>query len=147
MDTNITVDSLFQLCFTFFSNQTAFSVMFIDLFQIRPALFFYTHNKNKKTSFFKSKENIHKKEHGSYYVVSANRLIKPHQWSCTDPATKARGNILQFCEFHLGSRFKHWYKSKWIQIIKNLSRIGVNQTIISEFSEYSRRSQRPKNKI
>ena len=40
---------------------------------------------------FKSNENIHKKEGGSYYVVSAN---------------KARGNILQFCEFQIGSRFK-----------------------------------------
>ena len=25
---------------------------------------------------------------------------------CNDPATKARGNILQFCEFQIGSRFK-----------------------------------------
>ena len=28
-------------------------------------------NKNKKMSFFKSNENVHKKD-GSYYVVSAN---------------------------------------------------------------------------
>ena len=59
---------------------------------------------------FKSNENIHKKEDGSYYVVSAN---KPHQWPCNHPATKARGNILQFCEFQIGNRFKDWYKSKW----------------------------------
>ena len=37
------------------------------------------------------------------------RLIKPHQWPCNHPATKARGNILQFCEFQTGSRFKDWY--------------------------------------
>ena len=30
-------------------------------------------NKNKKMSSFKSNENIHKKEHGSYYVVSTNK--------------------------------------------------------------------------
>ena len=31
-------------------------------------------NKNKKKMrFFKSNENIHKKEDGSYYVVSANK--------------------------------------------------------------------------
>ena len=29
--------------------------------------------KKKKTSSFKSNENIHKKEDGSYYVVSANK--------------------------------------------------------------------------
>ena len=32
-------------------------------------------NKNKKMSFFKSHENIPKKEYGSYYVVSANNLM------------------------------------------------------------------------
>ena len=30
-------------------------------------------DKNKKISAFKSNENIHKKEDGSYYVVSANK--------------------------------------------------------------------------
>ena len=30
-------------------------------------------HKNKKMSSFKSNENIHKKEDGSYYVVSANK--------------------------------------------------------------------------
>ena len=30
-------------------------------------------NKNKKMSSFKSNENIHKKEDGSYYIVSANK--------------------------------------------------------------------------
>ena len=30
-------------------------------------------NKNKKRSSFKSNENIHKKKHGSYYVVSAHK--------------------------------------------------------------------------
>ena len=30
-------------------------------------------NKYKKMSSFKSNENIHKKEDGSYYVVSANK--------------------------------------------------------------------------
>ena len=32
------------------------------------------------------------------------RLKKPHQWPCNHPASKARGNILQFCEFQTGSR-------------------------------------------
>ena len=39
------------------------------------------------------------------------RLIKPHHWPCNDPTTNARENILQFCEFQIGSRFKDWYKS------------------------------------
>ena len=30
-------------------------------------------NKNKKMSSFKSNENIHKKDDGSYYVFSANK--------------------------------------------------------------------------
>ena len=33
----------------------------------------HTFNKNKKMSYFKRNENIHKKEDGSYYVVSANK--------------------------------------------------------------------------
>ena len=33
----------------------------------------YYVNKNHKMSSFKSNENIHKKEDGSYYVVSANK--------------------------------------------------------------------------
>ena len=48
-------------------------------------------------SSFKSNENIHKKEDGAYYVV----LAKPHQWPYNDPATKARGNILQFCKIQI----------------------------------------------
>ena len=34
---------------------------------------FLQSNKNKKISSFKSNENIHEKEDGSYYVVSANK--------------------------------------------------------------------------
>ena len=49
-------------------------------------------------SSFKSKENIHKKEDGSYYVVSAN---KASSVTCNDPATKARGNTMQFSEFQI----------------------------------------------
>ena len=30
-------------------------------------------NKNIKMSFFKSNENVHKKENGSYYVVSGDK--------------------------------------------------------------------------
>ena len=47
---------------------------------------------------FKSNENIHKKEGGSYYVVSANKAssVTPQLW-----------------EFQIGSLFKDWYKSKW----------------------------------
>ena len=41
---------------------------------------------NKNKNEFKSNENIRKKEDGSFYVVSA---IKPHQWPCNDPTTKA----------------------------------------------------------
>ena len=37
---------------------------------------------------FKSSENIHKKEDGSYYVVSAN---KASSVTCNHPATKATG--------------------------------------------------------
>ena len=33
-------------------------------------------NKIKKMSTFKSNENIHKKEDGSYYIVSANKSLK-----------------------------------------------------------------------
>ena len=34
---------------------------------------------NSKVSSFKSNENIHKKEDGSYYVVSANKLLSDRQ--------------------------------------------------------------------
>ena len=34
-------------------------------------------NKIQKLSFFKSNENIHKREDGSYYVVSANKAWRP----------------------------------------------------------------------
>ena len=64
-------------------------------------------------SSFKCNENIHKKEDGSYYVVSAN---KASSWPCNDPATKAGGNVLQFWELQIGSRFKDWYKSKWVLV-------------------------------
>ena len=71
-------------------------------------VFIYLDIKSEMRSF-KSNENIHKKEGGSYYVVSAN---KASSVTCNHPATKARGNILQFCEFQIGSRLKDWYKSK-----------------------------------
>ena len=45
-------------------------------------------------STFKSNENIHKKEDGLYYVVSANKASSV-QLPCNVPTTKARGNILQ----------------------------------------------------
>ena len=64
-----------------------------------------------KKESFKRNENIRKKDDESYYVVSANKTSSG--WPCNDPATKARGNILQFCEFHIGSRFKDSYKLKW----------------------------------
>ena len=55
---------------------------------------------------FKSNENIHKKEGGSYYVVSANKASSvTRQWKLEE--------TLQFCEFQIGSRFKDWYKSNW----------------------------------
>ena len=55
-------------------------------------------------SSFKSSETNHEKEDGSYYyVVSAN---KASSVTLYDPATKARGNILQFCGFQIGSWFK-----------------------------------------
>ena len=60
-------------------------------------------NTIQKMSSFKSNENIHKKEDGPYYVVSAN---KASSVTCNDSATKARGNKLQLCEFQIGSRFK-----------------------------------------
>ena len=56
-------------------------------------------------SSFKSNENIHKKEDGSYYVVSANKASSVTR---NDPATKARGNILHFCAFQIMLFFK-WY--------------------------------------
>ena len=59
--------------------------------------------------FFKSNENIHKKEGGSYYVVSANKASSVTR---NHSATKATENILKICEFQIGSRFKDWYKSK-----------------------------------
>ena len=44
------------------------------------------------------------------------RLIEPHQWPFNDPTTKARGNILQFCEFQIGSQFKDWWSLIWIKM-------------------------------
>ena len=35
--------------------------------------YWHFHNKIQKLSSFKSNENIHKREDGSYYVVSANK--------------------------------------------------------------------------
>ena len=59
---------------------------------------------------FKSNENIHKKEGGSYYVVSAN---KASSVTLQSPGNESqRKHILQFCEFQIGSRFKDLYKSK-----------------------------------
>ena len=49
----------------------------------------------KKMNSFKSNENIHKKEDGSYCEVL---LIKSHQWPCNDPATKARAKSLQISD-------------------------------------------------
>ena len=39
----------------------------------RPLLKTFAVNKIQKLSSFKSNENIHKREDGSYYVVSANK--------------------------------------------------------------------------
>ena len=50
-------------------------------------------------SSFKRNENIHKKEDGPYYVVLAKKALSV---TCNDPATKARGNIPQFCKFQIG---------------------------------------------
>ena len=59
---------------------------------------------------FKSNENIHKKEGGSYYVVSAN---KASSVILKSPGNESLRKILQFCEFQKDSRFNDWYKSKW----------------------------------
>ena len=73
-------------------------------------------------SSFKSNENIHKKEDWSYYVVSAN---KASSVTLSWPGNESRFQIIK--------------KPVW-----NMS---LNQSFISDFSEYSRWSQRTKNKI
>ena len=50
---------------------------------------------------FKSNENIHKKEGGSYYVVSANKAS-----SVTLQSLGKKSQRKQFCKFQIGSRFK-----------------------------------------
>ena len=62
-------------------------------------LFLQPYKKKSEMRSFKSNENIHKKEDGSYNVVSANK-------ASNHPTTKTRGKILKFCEFQIGSRFK-----------------------------------------
>ena len=57
------------------------------------------------------------KEDGSYYVVSANEASSV---TCNDPATKARENILQFCEFKKLVDSKPDINQNEVQIIKNL---------------------------
>ena len=72
-------------------------------------------------SSFKSNENIHKKEDGSYYVVSANKSL------ISDLVmTRQRKPGEKYCNF---ANFKQAVDSKTdlhengVQIIKNLSRI------------------------
>ena len=72
---------------------------------------------------FKSNGNIHKKEGGSYYVVSAN---KASSVTLQSPGNErqSRGNILQFCEFQiLAVDSKTDINQNGLQINKNLSRI------------------------
>ena len=45
---------------------------------------------------FKSNENIHKKEGGSYYVVLAN---KASSVTLSSPGNESKRKIMQFCEF------------------------------------------------
>ena len=58
---------------------------------------------------FKSNENIHKKEGGSYYVVSAN---KASSVTLQSPGNESQRKHTTILRFQIGSRFKDWYKSK-----------------------------------
>ena len=66
------------------------------------AFMFWTANKNKKKwvplramkTFIRQKSTLF-------------RLIKPHQWLCNDPATKTRGNKMQFSEAFSDYQFNY----------------------------------------
>ena len=63
-----------------------------------------------RNEILKSNENIHKKEGGSYYEVSAN---KASSVTLQSPGNESQRKHTEFCEFQIGSWFKDWYKSKW----------------------------------
>ena len=69
-------------------------------------------NSNIKSEMrsFKSNENIHKKEGGSYYVVSANKASSVILQS---PGNESQRKHTAILRIQIGSRFKDWYKSKW----------------------------------
>ena len=74
-------------------------------------------NKNKKMSSFKGNENIHKKEDGSYYVVSSNNA------SLVTRQQKPEETYCNFANFNYAVDSKTDINQNGVQIIKKLSRI------------------------
>ena len=93
-------------------------------------------NKNIKLSYFKSSENIHKKEGGSDSTVSNNQFSSV---TLNEIAMNARKRAYYNFEFQRGIQSKYSYKSKTCQNSTNLLRIHESKPLIlSDFSEYFR---------
>ena len=70
--------------------------------------------------FFKSNENIHKKEGRSYYVVSAN---KDSSVTLLSPGNESQRKHCNFANFKQAVDSKTDINQNGVQINKNLSRI------------------------
>ena len=100
----ITLESLLTdvTCFVFFWNISVAGILLTPTNSVAVALKSrYECPKKSKMSSFESTENIHKKEDGSYYVVSANKVSSV---TLLRPGNESQRNIMQFCEFQIGSQ-------------------------------------------
>ena len=65
-------------------------------------------NKNQKRGPFKSNENIHKKEGGSYYVVSANKASSVTGFTGYQPRPRSKAQNIQLFGPHEGFLTHQW---------------------------------------
>ena len=72
---------------------------------------------------FKSNDNIHKKEGGSYYVVSANKASSVTLKSPGNESQRKHTSILRISNRQSIQTFKTDKNQNGVQINKNLSRI------------------------
>ena len=91
-----------------------FVILEIDLIGIINDWLYIFSNKNR----IKSNENAHKKVRRPYDIVSIN---KAPSVTLNVQSTETRENMLQFCDFDLGSRLKDLNKSNGFQITKVLA--------------------------
>ena len=84
---------------------------------------------------FKSNENIHKKEGGSYYVVSANKASSVTLQSLGNESQRKHTAILRISNKQSS---KTDIKQNGVQIIKACLEFESKQSFFSDFSEYYR---------